>query len=174
LLYVRRFLHAHTRKRGYPYLVGLTALAATLSFTIPTSAVVAIGVLLRREGWWWTAWICAFSSTAASLLILAFFRDLGWPELVARFPEFFATPAWGRAVVWITAYGPWALFAIAALPLPLTPALLFCALVADLPWTVVFLLVWAAKFGKYWVIGFAVSLFPRHFARLLGGRAPRS
>ena len=67
------------------------------------------------------------SALGATLLVLLF-HHLGWAQLHALFPAMLDSPGWQRAVAWTGDYGVIALFAIAALPLPQTPALIFFAI----------------------------------------------
>lgn len=65
---------------------------------------------------------------------------------------------------WITRYGAWALFLIAATPLPRTPALAIAA-ITRLPLPEVLIAPLTGKLIKYGVYAWLVARFPEQFAR---------
>ena len=70
--------------------------------------------------------------------------------------------AWQRVIAWTVEYGVIALFAIAALPLPQTPALIFFA-ITEPPVAQIFLAVLLGKMIKYFLLAMLAALFPARF-----------
>ena len=68
--------------------------------------------------------------------------------------------------MWVTRYGAWALFLIAATPLPQTPAIAFAA-ITRLPVLEVLVALFAGKLLKYSIYAWLVARFPDHFVRYL-------
>jgi membrane protein YqaA with SNARE-associated domain len=66
----------------------------------------------------------------------------------------------------VTRYGAWALLAIAASPLPQTPAVAFAA-ISRLPPLEVLLALLVGKLFKYGIYAWLIARFPGYFARYL-------
>lgn len=103
-------------------------------------------------------WSRPGAALGAGLLYLAF-HHLGWARLFAAYPGVVRSSAWADATRWLAAYGMWAVFIIAATPLPLTSALTFAA-ISRLPIAEVVLALWFGKFAKYLVYAWLASEFP--------------
>jgi membrane protein YqaA with SNARE-associated domain len=69
-------------------------------------------------------------------------------------------------IAWTVEYGVIALFAIAALPLPQTPALIFFA-ITEPPVAQIFLAVLLGKMIKYFLLAMLAALFPARFRAFL-------
>ena len=69
--------------------------------------------------------------------------------------------AWSDATLWLTNYGVAALLLIAALPLPLTPALMIVG-ISRLPVGDVLVALWLGKLVKYTVYAWLASAFPAY------------
>jgi hypothetical protein len=52
------------------------------------------------------------------LALYLIFHHLGWNEIAVAYPDLVQSQAWLDATRWIEFYGTWALFAIAASPIP--------------------------------------------------------
>lgn len=161
-----RRLQRVARHRFMPTLVGLFAFGLTASMTVPVTSVLIPAVLLSPPRWRSIALQAAFGSALGATLLVLLFHHLGWAQLHALFPAMLDSPGWQRAVAWTGDYGVIALFAIAALPLPQTPALIFCA-IGRLPVAEMFVAVLCGKLIKYTVIAALAAAFPARFRAFL-------
>lgn len=161
---VRAALERATGSRGYPFVVGIVAFVLTLSMSVPFASVLVFAVLLRRERWRAITLYSALGSSIGGLLLYLVFHHLGWNQLVAWYPDIAASRSWRDATTWVTRYGAWALFVIAATPLPQTPALAFAA-ITRLPVPEVLIALLTGKLIKYGVYAWLVARFPEHFKR---------
>ncbi len=159
-------LHAATSRPAYPLLIGLIALALTVSMTIPFASILIAAVLLRRDKWKTIALVSSLGSAAGGLFLYMIFHHLGWNQLVQYYPDLVQSKAWLDATRWVSNYGVWALFAVAASPLPQTPALIFTA-VSRLPPAEVFLALLLGKLLKYGAYAWLAANFPSWFHRVL-------
>lgn len=161
-----RRLQRVAKHRCMPALAGLFAFGLTVSMTVPVTSALIPAVLLAPQRWRSIALQSALGSACGATLLLLLFHHLGWTQLHAQFPVMLDSAGWQRAVSWTGDYGVLALFAIAALPLPQTPALLFCA-IAQLPAAQVFAAVLCGKLIKYAVIASLAAAFPAKFRAFL-------
>ncbi len=153
-----------TTSYAYPTFVGLTALAFTISMSIPFGSVQAVAVLLDRRRWRAISlWSSVGSSVGAVAIYLAF-HHWGWAQFVEAYPDTANSKGWQDATTWVSRYGAYALFVIAALPLPQTPALMFAS-IYRMPVLEVWLAILLGKLFKYGLYGGIVAKFPRHFSR---------
>lgn len=167
---IQRLLAQTAHSPLYLPLVAVLAAAATLSMSVPTTALLAPAVLLRPRRWI-TICIAAVAGAACAATLLTWsFHNEGWERLVSAYPDMEQAESWRMVTSWITRYGLPALALICALPLPQTPALIMCG-VTDLPPGGVFLAVAAGKLAKYGVVSWAVASFPERFIHYLR-RAP--
>jgi membrane protein YqaA with SNARE-associated domain len=145
--------------------VGVMALGATVSMSIPVTTLLIIAVLVDTRRWRWS-WLAASvgSATGGVVLVVGFYQ-LGWAQIYALFPDFAASPTWQRVTQWVLDYGVVALAWIAALPLPQTPALVLCG-VSKLSLTGVFFAMLLGKLVKYGVVAWMAVHFPKKFAAL--------
>jgi membrane protein YqaA with SNARE-associated domain len=147
---------------GYPLIVGGIAFAMTLSMLMPFVPVLIGTVLVRREQWVAIVFVSSLGSAAGGLILYVAFHHLGWNQVVEAYPDLLQTAAWIDATWWLSAYGTWALFLIAASPFAQTPALLLAA-VSDLAIQDVFVALLLGKFIKYGLYGWTASKFPAWF-----------
>lgn len=148
--------------RSYPVTVGVLALVITLTMTIPFSYILIGTILLRRDRWWQIVALSSLGSAIGGLVLYLIFHHLGWSRIAAAYPDLAQSQAWADATRWVSAYGIWALLAIAATPFPQTPALIFAA-VSRLPLAEVFLALLLGKLLKYGAYGFLTAKFPSLF-----------
>lgn len=161
---VRAAIERATGSRRYPFIVGVVAFVLTLSMSVPFASVLVFAVLLRRERWRVITLCSALGASLGGVLLYLLFHHLGWNQLVAWYPDIAASETWRDATTWITRYGAWALFLIAAMPLPQTPALAFAA-ITRLPVPEVLIALLAGKLIKYGLYAWLVARFPGHFKR---------
>jgi membrane protein YqaA with SNARE-associated domain len=161
-----RGLQRRARHRFMPTLVGALAFGLTASMTVPVTSALIPAVLLSPRRWRSIAVQAAVGSALGATLLVLLFHHLGWVQLQAQFPAMMESPGWQRVIAWTAAYGVIALFAIAALPLPQTPALVFCA-IARLPVFEMFVAVLLGKLIKYSVIAALAAAFPARFRAFL-------
>lgn len=145
-----------------PALVGVLACALTATMTVPVTSALIPAVLLSPRRWRAIALQAACGSALGATFLVWLFHDLGWEQLRLLHPGLLEAPGWQRVVDWMGEYGIVALFAVAALPLPQTPALVFCA-IAALPAAHVFLAILGGKILKYGVVAALAAQFPARF-----------
>jgi membrane protein YqaA with SNARE-associated domain len=112
-----------------PILAGGVAFLCTLSCTIATVPVVSALVILNRRQWWAISFFSAMGSALAASLIAYLLGNYGYPILSKHLPEIVTSRLWRWTAQWVSQFGFIALFVITALPIPHTPALIFCGLV---------------------------------------------
>ena len=149
---------------AYPVLVGAIALGLTVSMSVPFGGVLAVAVLLAATRWRAIVLWSSLGSSIGALVIYLMFHHLGWSQFIAAYPEISKSNAWRDATHWIEQYGSFALFAISALPLPQTPALIFAG-IYRMPVPEVWLAVFLGKLIKYGIYGRIVYEFPERYAR---------
>ena len=149
---------AKRAERGsYPIVVGGLAFFATLSMCVPVVPLLTAAVLLSARRWKSIALCAAVGSGAAALVLYVVFHHLGWQRLLGYLPELTRSAKWSQIAGFTDDYGLLALTAIAASPLPQTPALVFVAL-AELSPLAVFGSIFSGKLAKY---GFTAWLAAR-------------
>ena len=149
---------------AYPVLVGAIALGLTVSMSVPFGGVLAVAVLLAATRWRAIVLCSSLGSSIGALVIYLMFHHLGWSQFIAAYPEIAKSNAWRDAARWIEQYGSFALFAISALPLPQTPALIFAG-IYRMPMPEVWLAIFLGKLIKYGIYGRIVYEFPERYAR---------
>lgn len=157
-----RTLTQRAQHRAFPVFVAGAAFASTLSMTVPFASFLIAAVLMSPKRWRAIAlWASLGAAMGAGLLYLVF-HHLGWARFFESYPDVVRTKAWVDAVRWLTAYGVAALFVIAALPLPLTPALVFAG-ISRFPVAEVVIALWLGKLIKYSAYAWFTSAFPKYF-----------
>ena len=177
-MFERRVVRVLTRwvdRPAYPAIVGSAALAATLSMTVPFASLLIVAVLLAPRRWKAIVlWSSLGSAIGAGVLYLVF-HHLGWARLFEAYPELTRSRAWADVTRWLSAYGVAALFVIAGLPVPDTPALMFAG-IYRLPVVEVLLALFLGKLIKYGVYAGLTAKFPGllagHWARYRDLAAP--
>jgi membrane protein YqaA with SNARE-associated domain len=155
-------LQRAARHRFMPTLVGVLAFGLTASMTVPVTSALIPAVLLSPRRWRSIALQAAFGSALGATLLVVLFHELGWQQVQALFPAILESRGWQRVIAWTNDYGVVALFVVAALPLPQTPALIFCA-IAQQSGADVFLAVLCGKIIKYSVLAALAAMFPAKF-----------
>ena len=145
--------------RVFPLVVGIVAVAATLSMSVPFATLLVAAVLMARRRWGAIAVGASLGSAVGAALLYLVFHHLGWAQLFAAYPDVVRSSAWSDATRWLSVYGVVALLIIAATPLPLTPALMFAG-ISRLPIAEVVLALWVGKLAKYLVYAWVASRFP--------------
>lgn len=135
-------------RRSYPIVVGGLAFLATLSMCVPVVPLLTAAVLLNARRWKAIAFCAAGGSGAGALILYVVFHHLGWAQLLSYLPELTRSARWVAVAGFTEDYGLLALTAIAASPLPQTPALVFVAL-AELSPIAVFGSIFSGKLAKY-------------------------
>ena len=159
-------LQRAARHRFMPAMVGCLAFGLTVSMTVPVTSALIPAVLLSPRRWRSIALQAAFGSALGATLLVLLFHHLGWVQLHAQFPAMLESTGWQRVIAWTVEYGVIALFAIAALPLPQTPALIFFA-ITEPPVAQIFLAVLLGKLIKYFLLAMLAALFPARFRAFL-------
>ena len=165
-------LQSAAESRWLPPIAGALAFALTITMTLPVTSMLVPAVLIAPRRWRATTMCAAFGSALGATLLVSLFHHLGWLTIQAEFPALLESPRWQQIMAWTRDYGVFALFAVAALPLPQTPALIFCA-ISNLPDAEVLVAVLTGKLVKYGVVcGFAAS-FPERFSAFTRNMAPK-
>lgn len=155
--------------RAFPMVVASVAVTATLSMSVPFAGLLVAAVLMAPRRWVAIAlWSSLGAALGGSILYLVF-HHLGWARLFAAYPDVVRSAAWQEATRWLSTYGVASLLVIAALPLPLTPALMFAA-ISRLPVAEVVLALWVGKLAKYLVYAGLASAFPSLWIARAHGR----
>ena len=162
--WVHELVQRNATRGYYAPLVGLLALGATLSMSIPFIPVLIVAVLLNPMRWRHIVLCSALGSALAALLLLLAFHHLGWNQLVAHSPQIETSQTWIVVSRWLEKYQLIALFGVAVSPLPLAPALIFAAISA-VPPVGVFVALLVAKILQYGMAAWLVARFPQRFAR---------
>ncbi|MGN7103297.1 YqaA family protein [Ralstonia holmesii] len=160
-------LRALTRcsdSRAYPLVVAGAALAAELSMSVPFASLLMAAVLLAPRRWVSIAIWASLGAATGALALYLVFHHLGWSRLFAAYPDVVRSAAWRDATHWLKHYGVVSLLVIAALPAPLTPALMFAA-ISRLPVVEVIAALWLGKLAKYHVYAWLASRFPERLMR---------
>ena len=168
-----RVLDRTSRSPWLPAAVGTLSFLATISMTVPATSVLVPGVLLSPRRWRSTALLASIGCALGATLLVAVFHHLGVHALEAQFPGMVESAQWRRLEDWSARFGILSVLIASALPMPQTPALLFCA-IADVPDLQVLLAVLGGKLVKYGALGGLVAVSPRWFlalrARIRGAR----
>lgn len=170
--FIQRALRRAARSRFVPALTGLLALVQTATLSLPVTAVVVPAVLIARPQWKSIVLQAAFGSALGATLLVMVFHDWGWQAINAAFPTLLGSPAGQHVVAWVGKWGLLGLFAIAALPVPQAPALVFFALGQPVALQILVALL-AGKLIKYGVVAGATVLFPEKFGALIMRRVSR-
>lgn len=151
------------------------SLAATIIETVPVTFVLSAFVVSGRKSKWRLVALSSVGSALGALLLASAFHLWGFKLLSNYYPDLVTTPAWTYIETWIAKYGMFAIAAVAAVPLPLTPAIALCGLMR-MPLITLFTSVLIGKAVKYSVTtGFAFQLSKgfRHYDRIGKRRAMR-
>ncbi len=159
---IERTLLRHGRGAATPLLAGVLAFVCTATMSVPVTAVIVPAVLVARRRWKAIVLLAALGSALGATLLVGIFQHWGWDQVYTAFPEMRESRSWLRVTGWVARWGVPALFVVAALPLPQTPALIFLA-VGQEPEVQVLLAILAGKLIKYTVVAAAVLAFPERF-----------
>uniref|UniRef100_UPI00406C2043 VTT domain-containing protein n=1 Tax=Rhodoferax sp. GW822-FHT02A01 TaxID=3141537 RepID=UPI00406C2043 len=107
----------------------------------------------------------SLGAAAGALLLYLGIVHLGYRALIEVFPQIASSSGWIDAKAWLNQYGVAALFLVTALPVPLTPALLFAGL-AKLPWWEVALALWMGRLLKFYVYAWATAQGVRWWSQM--------
>ena len=159
--------------RSFPFLVGVCAFVVTITFSLPVELLVVIAILISPARWISIGFFAAVGSSIASVGIYLAFHHLGWNVLIEWYPDIGTSKFWTQSTAWLSQYGPFALFALMAVPLPVpkTPALAFVA-IYRMPVYEIVLAIALGKLLKYTLYAYVVSRFPMLVARWYGVTIP--
>ena len=160
-----RIDRALARRGESPYVPALAcalAFLCTATMSVPVTAVIVPAVLIARRRAKAIVLCASLGSALGATLLVALFQHWGWDEVYSAFPEMRESRSWLRVTGWVARWGVTALFVVAALPLPQTPALIFLA-VTQHPETQVLLAILGGKLIKYAAVAAAVLAFPERF-----------
>ncbi len=144
---------------SFPIVVAGVATAATVSMSVPFAGLLVAAVLMAPRRWRAIAFWSSLGAALGGSILYLVFHHLGWARLFDAYPDMVRSVAWKDATQWLSTYGIASLLVIAALPLPLTPALTFAA-ISRLPVAEVILALWVGKLAKYFVYAWLASRFP--------------
>ena len=149
---------------AYLAIVGSAAFALTITMSIPFGSILAVAVVIAPRRWKSIVLLSSVGSSLGAVVIYLGFHHFGWAQFLEAYPDVAASKAWRDGTRWVSNYGVYAIFAISALPLPQSPALMFAG-ITRLPVVEVWAAVLLGKLFKYGVYGALVAAFPRKFAK---------
>lgn len=158
---LQALLEAHAGKTLYPPLVGLVALGCALG-GIAFVPLLTVAVLLAPRHWLPITLFTSIGSAAGGTLLFLGFHHWGWQHITTLIPDLFSGELWQLTLGWLGDYGHWALMAIAATPLPQTPALAFLALTSH-DALAIWLALAAGKLLKYGAVAYVSAMLPDRF-----------
>lgn len=124
------------------------AFAATVIETIPVTFVLWLMVAMNRPRWKRFVFLSVLGSSLGSLVLAWVFHRWGYGLVVEYYPGLVKSSEWVSMESWISRFGMVAIAAVAAVPLPLTPAIALCGLMR-MPLTLLFASVFVGKAVKY-------------------------
>ena len=124
------------------------AILATALETVPVTFLLSVYVAAGRKPVWRLVGVSSFGSALGALFLASAFHLWGFKLLFSYYPDLIATPAWTSIELWISKFGMFAIAGIAAVPLPLTPAIALCGLMR-MPLATLFASVLIGKIVKY-------------------------
>jgi membrane protein YqaA with SNARE-associated domain len=139
--------------RAYPVIIGALAVATTVTMVPLFTPALVLAVLVRRDRWVEIVVWSSLGSATGGLVLYLIFHYFGWSQIVMLYPGLMQSKAWTDTTRWVSSYGTSALFVMAVIPFPQTPAFIFTA-VSRLPISEVFVAVFVGKLLKYGVYGF--------------------
>lgn len=163
---VHKTLQAVRNSRGFLPVLFLLGIGSTLSMMMPFTSILIVAVLIQPLRWRGAFCLGSIGSALGGSILAFVFHHLAWSQIYERFPEFVSSSAWQDILRWTAQYGLSALAVIAALPLPQTPALIFCSISQQPLWGV-FLALLAGKLLKYGLVAATVSRFPDRFSSVV-------
>ncbi|OQW47479.1 MAG: hypothetical protein A4S09_15270 [Proteobacteria bacterium SG_bin7] len=143
------------------------AVAATIVETVPVTFILSVFAMKGRQSKWRVVALSSVGSALGALLLAGAFHLWGFMLLSSYYPDLVTAPSWTFIESWVAKYGMFAIAGIAAVPLPLTPALALCGLMR-MPLVILFASVLIGKFLKYSLtVGFAFQASKqfRHYIR---------
>jgi len=163
---ILRMLARRADSGAFPLVVmaAAAAAAATLSMSVPFASLLVASVLLAPSRWRLIAAGASVGAAVGAAILYLVFHHLGWNQFIERYPDMVRSVAWRDATDWLGRYGVISLLVIAALPLPLTPALVFAA-ISRLPVLEVITALWIGKLAKYLVYAWVAAKFPHWLVR---------
>lgn len=166
LAHLKHILWITAHRPWFPLLVLLMCVAASVSFAVPSSAVLIAAVMLRPQRWFLIAVMAMLGAALGGTFLAWTFHDQAWSYMQGRFPELSASPLWLKVEALVKEQGLPALALVSAAPLPQTPALVVCAL-SGLSLPGIFLALLAGKLFKFSLIAWVVAKFPERFHHYL-------
>jgi membrane protein YqaA with SNARE-associated domain len=154
---------------GFPWAVGLTAFALTISMLFPFVPILLGAVAASRGRAGLIVALSGLGSAIGGVILYVTFHHLGWNQIAEAYPDLSQSKALLDAIKWMTRYGTIALFFIAASPLAQTPALIIAA-ISDLPVAEVFVALFFGKLIKYGVYAWVAIRFPHWVTHALNAR----
>lgn len=124
------------------------ALAATVIETVPVTFVLSLLIALKKSRWKAFLILSVLGSSFGALLLAWLFHSWGYSFVASYYPGLVGSESWKAIEVWIARYGMWGIVGVAAVPLPLTPAIALCGLMR-MPLFSLFLAVLIGKTVKY-------------------------
>lgn len=162
--FILTLLQNLARRRDYPWWTGVMGIACSV-MAIPFVPVLIAAVLLSPQQWRSIAIFSSMGSALGGLVVLQLFHYLGWLQVMNNHPEWFDTQIWQMTLSWLANWGVLALAAIAATPLPQSPALFFLAM-TEQPWFEIWLALATGKLVKYGMVAYISCHFPNKLKRL--------
>lgn len=150
----------------YIPLVGLVCVLAGATLAMPILALVVVAVILRPQRWRTLCVVCSLGAGIGAAILVHFMHSLGVGQIQTLYPELGNSTLWRQTLDWTREYGLFALAAVAALPMPQTPALVASTL-SHLPIPGILAAVILGKLVKYGIVAWMVATFPERFIHYL-------
>ncbi|MBL8471100.1 MAG: hypothetical protein KF778_16635 [Rhodocyclaceae bacterium] len=156
---LRGLLETHAASPEFAWYVATISLFTTLTASFPFGVVLAAAVLLNRRRWLRVSLLSSLTAATASLILLLLFGELGWQQVLERYPDLAQSTLYATLQGWLQRWGVWTLFLVTVLPVPQTASMAICAMAyyAPLP---AFLALLAGKTVRYVFYGWLAANFP--------------
>lgn len=156
---LRSFLEGHAANPEFAWYVATISLFTTLTASFPFGAVLAAAVLLNRRRWLRVSLLSSLTAATASLILLLVFGELGWQQVLERYPDLANSALYATVQGWLQRWGVWTLFFVTLLPVPQTASMAICAMAYYSPLPA-FVALLAGKSLRYLFYGWLAANFP--------------
>lgn len=124
------------------------AFVATVIETVPVTFVLSLLIALKKSRWKEFLILSVLGSSFGALLLAWLSHLWGYSLIASYYPGLVSSESWKAIEIWVARYGMWGVAGIAAVPLPLTPAIALCGLMR-MPLFSLFVAVLIGKTIKY-------------------------
>lgn len=166
------WMRRHAERPWFAPAVGIGSALDYVVPVVPTISLSAAVALLDPRRWAWIALWFALGSTLGGTVLAALAHALGPPALEAVLGDLTHSDGYLRAVAFLREWGPLALFALAAVPLPMRSAVV-AASVAGVPPAMVALVMLPGRLVAFLLVTGMARFAPDALLRLAARRPGR-